>query len=287
MKLWKEPASLWVAERRGRVVYVRAGKVGSPGIPKPKEHKTDAAAQAALEAARDAQLAKGFVLIDDAAGLDSPFTIDGKVHERRRVIPARHAELAALVRMHVRGGFMARDELDAWIDDAASDAASDAARAGEAGTADKLGELLMWVADDERAQLRTLVRPEPCINDRLDAAFAALAAEGIVAVQAAGFTQSDGWSEATAAAAALRAKGREARGACFYHEQDLARGVAGHGLWLTFGVFGARDDAASLAIGRVIARVLGAHEVPFAWNETVAQRISVLPFRWYRAAHVR
>ena len=151
---------------------------------------------------------------------------------------------------------------------------------------EKLRDLLAWVADTERAAVRATPRPTPCVNDAIDAAFAALDRADIVALQAAGFTQSDGWADANAEASRRRERGSPPRGACFYHEQDLERGVRGQGLMLSFGAYvdgtEAEADAASLEVGRTIARTLREHGIDVAWNETIAQRIEIRPFVWWR-----
>jgi len=300
MKLLKAPSSLWVAERRGRVVYVRRGKPSAPGVPKAREHKTEEAAQAFLEAERDARLAEGYAMIDENAGLDTPFTADGK--PRARTVPSRYAALADIVRMHVRAGFRSRDEISELVEQLATDAVSTAraesarrkqpamtldertrdmaiqahvAQTDPAEGSEKLADLLAWVADTERTAVRAMPRPDPCINGSLDAAFAELDRIGIVALQAAGFTQSDGWYDVTVAAE--RRGG--ARGGCFYHEQDLERGIRGEGLMLGFGALGGGDD---VEIGHAIVSTLRAHGVETIWNETKEQRIAVPPFVWYR-----
>ena len=68
--------------------------------------------------------------------------------------------------------------------------------------------------------------------DRLDAAFAAMNARGVLALQNAGSTQSDGFEEVKAAARARTAGGGERPvGYCFYHGQDLERAAAGGPLY--------------------------------------------------------
>src|SRR5579872_5985911 len=76
--------------------------------------------------------------------------------------------------------------------------------------------------------------PEETDCDRLDRVFDSLNQRGIVALQNAGYTQSDGYSEVREAYS-----GREDQakifGYCFYHEQDLDRAMEGEGLNLAFG----------------------------------------------------
>lgn len=117
---------------------------------------------------------------------------------------------------------------------------------------------------------------EPTVNDRITRAFAALNRRGIVAREFCGGSTMDGW------AALPRGTGH---GACFFHEQDVDRGVRGQGLMLTFGPLRAdqaEDDDLGLRIGREIVEVLEAHEVPVSWSGDLAQKIEIRPFPWRR-----
>ncbi|MEQ1507232.1 MAG: hypothetical protein ABMB14_33695 [Myxococcota bacterium] len=120
------------------------------------------------------------------------------------------------------------------------------------------------------------------INDRIDDAFDELWDRGIVALQNAGYTQSDGWDDANEAAVDVD----EPRGAVFYHGQDTERAVKGDGLLLTFGAYSAGDDhdAASLEIGREVCEVLRKNGVDVRWDGTVADRIRIPPFEWRKRA---
>lgn len=121
---------------------------------------------------------------------------------------------------------------------------------------------------------------EPTLNDRLTEAFADLEDRGIVALEDAGYTMSDGWEDVAEAATELD----DARGAVFFHGQDVERGVRGEGLMLAFGAFerGPGHDAASVAIGREVVEVLAAYGVPTSWDGTVKQRIAIPPFPWQK-----
>lgn len=133
-----------------------------------------------------------------------------------------------------------------------------------------------------------MIPPSPCVNDAIDAAFAELTAIGVIALQNAGFTQSDGWEELHEANAdRVRRGGGKARGGCFYHFQDLERGVKGQGLLLGFAAFGpkgAATDAETLAVGRTIVEVLQKHGIDVEWDGSAAKRIRILPFPWFRRA---
>jgi predicted DNA-binding WGR domain protein len=116
---------------------------------------------------------------------------------------------------------------------------------------------------------------------RLRAAFAALNAMGMVAIENAGYTQSDGWADVNEAARSLADSGNPPRGGVFYHGQDVARGKRGEGLFLTFGSYAKRHaDADSVAVGHIIVDVLKAHGFQPKWDGTISMRIHTGPFDW-------
>lgn len=272
MKLVRE-RTLWVAERRGEGVYTRRGAVGKPGTVKHKVFPSAARAEQFLASELQKRLDEGFVMLDAAASLEDPFTIDG-------VRPAEPAPRIAShvvdrLRTHVLGGFVATDEWQPVLDDLAE------LEGNPPGLRGQLDHQLVI----ERRLARERPRPTPCINDGIDAAFAALDRERqLVALQNAGYTQSDAWSDVNAVAARRRRLGQRVVGGCFYHFQDLERAVRGHGLMIGFGAYAdaARDDA-SHAIGTTIVEVLRGHGVPTTWDGRIEQRIQIDPFEWWHA----
>jgi hypothetical protein len=132
------------------------------------------------------------------------------------------------------------------------------------------------VLDEQRAAEATWTMATA--NDHLTEAFAELEDRGIVALENAGYTTSDGWSDCNELAADFP----DVRGACFFHGQDVERGVRGEGLLLVFGSYveGAGHDAASIELGREICAVLASHGLPTEWNGSVKARIQILPFPW-------
>ncbi|WP_375769173.1 hypothetical protein NR798_47150 [Archangium gephyra] len=128
---------------------------------------------------------------------------------------------------------------------------------------------------------------EPTVNDALDRAFEELNRRGILALQDAGYTMSDGWGEVNDAAAR---SSEPMRGATFFHGQDVERGVLGAGLMLAFGAFEddpKRHDEASLAIAREVRAVLASHGIETEWNGRVETRIQILPFEWRKRRQSR
>ncbi|MCP3143044.1 DUF6891 domain-containing protein [Pyxidicoccus xibeiensis] len=128
---------------------------------------------------------------------------------------------------------------------------------------------------------------EPSLNDAIDSAFAELDAKGIVTLQGAGYTMSDGWYDVNELASR---RSPQPRGAVFYHGQDLERGVRGEGLMLAFGAYeddDAKHVAASLAIAREVCETLARHGVRTEWNGDVDQRIQIPPFVWRKRRYTR
>lgn len=114
--------------------------------------------------------------------------------------------------------------------------------------------------------------------DRLDAAFVALEAEGVIARQ--NFTccmtcgSTEIWDEIRMAEEA----GLPARGYTFYHVQDTESAVEGHGVYLAYG---ACEKGQAAAIARRVVSQLEAHGLAPEWDGSVAQRIG-LPLDWKR-----
>jgi hypothetical protein len=121
--------------------------------------------------------------------------------------------------------------------------------------------------------------PQRTDCDRLDAAFVALDADGICAVQYAGYTMSDGFSEV---AEALEQRGRKKyHGYCFFHAQDVERAIDGHGLMVAFGdVDGDATKAAE--VGRRICAALQDAGLRVLWDNDVKERIQIPDIVWQR-----
>lgn len=178
------------------------------------------------------------------------------------------------VALHIRGGFDDRDrvveafceeiyepgELDPEEVEAAVDAAFARLEAEKAG----------W--------------PEVTDCDRLDAVFAALRQRGIVALQNAGITQSDGYSDCSEEFASLSAQQRSrVIGYCFYHWQDVEHAVEGRGLFLAFGPVDPKQEKThGPAVGRVVVEELQKAGFATAWDGTFGARILIPKLDWKR-----
>jgi hypothetical protein len=118
--------------------------------------------------------------------------------------------------------------------------------------------------------------------DRLDRVFDQLEAEGIIALQNAGMTQSDGLDDVSQVYAESGGDGKSRYGGyVFYHGQDLERVVAGGDLWLSVGAADG-DKAKGVEIGRRVQAALAAAGFAVRWNGDLRTRIAVTGIKWQR-----
>ena len=117
--------------------------------------------------------------------------------------------------------------------------------------------------------------------DKLDTVFKELNAMGIIALQNAGYTQSDGMSDMTERYEELGGESSPVIGYCFYHGQDLERAVRGEGLMVTFGDIKGTDEK-GIEIGRIIKDKLSHAGFTVKWNGTIGQRLEIETFDWKR-----
>jgi hypothetical protein len=118
----------------------------------------------------------------------------------------------------------------------------------------------------------------PTDNDRLDRAFAALEATGIVARQNFTCCQTCGHGEIFD-----EFGGRRVRGYVFYHMQDTEAAVAGLGLSLAYGAASKEEDP--VAIGHAIVDALRRERLSVEWDGSLERRISVA-MEWRRRRDV-
>ncbi len=116
--------------------------------------------------------------------------------------------------------------------------------------------------------------PDKTDCDRLDEAFAALEASGIVARQNFTCCGTCGATEIWDEMAEVRDRGGAVRGYAFYHMQDTESAVEGGGLYLGYGATEEGEEPA-LTIARNIVTGLEAHGLQTHWDGTWGQRIGV------------
>ena len=115
--------------------------------------------------------------------------------------------------------------------------------------------------------------------DRLDAVFAELDRGGVIALQNAGYTMSDGYSDV---GERLADRDRDqVKGYCFYHGQDLERALAGGGLMLAFGNLDAEPTGKG-AVGELVAAALRKAGFEVDWNGDPEKRIHLPRIDWKR-----
>lgn len=133
-----------------------------------------------------------------------------------------------------------------------------------------------------RAKLQAQAAWPPITDcDRLDAAFNALNSRGVIALQNAGYTMSEGYEDVGEALAALdRSK---IRGYCFYHGQDLARAVGGDGLMLAFGDL-ADTAEETIRVGALVKAELEHQDLKVEWDGNPEKRINLPQIQWQRRA---
>jgi hypothetical protein len=118
--------------------------------------------------------------------------------------------------------------------------------------------------------------------DKLDKVFAALNNQGIIALQNAGYTQSDGYDDVQQIYQEHPHPGHLI-GYCFYHSQDLERAVHGEGLNLAFGPIDSRtEQTEGPRIGALIVAELKKAGFTVQWDGTFSQRILIPKLDWKR-----
>jgi hypothetical protein len=136
---------------------------------------------------------------------------------------------------------------------------------------------------DEVAAKRKAEKTWPKVTycDRLDRAFKALEQQGVIALQMAGYTQSDGLEEVEDAYREAGGKKSKYAGHCFFTEQDQEGALDGSGLYIGFGHLSG-DDAKGIAVGHMLRAALEAEGFRVKWDGTIKARLFVKGFRWQR-----
>ena len=127
-----------------------------------------------------------------------------------------------------------------------------------------------------------LAYPATTDCDRLDAAFARINERGVIAIQNAGYTQSDGYDD-VGETYSQHANKESILGYCFYHGQDLERAINGDGLYFAFGpVDPANEQTIGLNVGNIVREELESAGLPVDWNGTFENRLKVPRLNWQK-----
>lgn len=182
------------------------------------------------------------------------------------------AEMRAHIDREVAAGFASQDDILQSTIDVFSDEADPAAIGRQA------PDLIRQAITRHRAQQQSWPVLTDC--DRLDAAFAALEDDGVIARQnfscCGNCASAEIWAEIDDA----RDAGRPARGYAYYHMQDTESAVEGHGLYLGYGAC-AEGETAALDVASEIIAQLEAHGLRSDWDGSITKRIAV-PLDWKR-----
>jgi hypothetical protein len=175
--------------------------------------------------------------------------------------------ILACIRSSVWSGFYGADQIDQQIDDLLEE--------------DSDEQALRAAAQTELRAKKAAEASWPAVTDcdRLDAAFAELERSGLIALQNAGYTMSDGHSDVGDVLA--RRERDQVKGFCFYHGQDLERAVEGGGLMLAYGDLDA-EPGAKTAVGHLVAAALRRAGFEVEWNGDPEKRIFLPRVDWKR-----
>ncbi|WP_146848433.1 DUF6891 domain-containing protein [Brevifollis gellanilyticus] len=167
----------------------------------------------------------------------------------------------------VWSGFYDRDEVDSMIDDILEEDAHE--------------EQLRGAVGPEFAKKQEAEKTWPAQTDcdRLDAAFRALEQRGVLGLQNAGYTMSDGHQDAFEILSAR--PGHKYIGYCFYHGQDLERAVCGGGLMIAFDHLD-KASPEKIKIGMALKEELERVGFVLEWSGSSEQRIHIPAIEWRR-----
>jgi len=171
------------------------------------------------------------------------------------------------IKVWVWSGFYSPDEVQDMIGDILEDAADENKVRGAV------------APEFEKKAIAEISWPQITDCDRLDEAFSDLNDSGVIGLQNAGYTMSDGISDVSEE---LEYRDRSGvKGYCFYHGQDLERAVEGGGLMLAFGDIKDTDEG-KRAVGGLVAEALSKVGFEVDWNGDPEKRISVPKLDWKR-----
>src|SRR5262249_17468609 len=111
--------------------------------------------------------------------------------------------------------------------------------------------------------------------------FAALSHHGIIALQNAGYTLSDGTSDVSQRYFEAGAERSGIIGYCFFHGQDVEHVLEDGTMCLAFGDFNG-DEEKGVGVGRLIVKVLAEHGFDVEWCELIDVRIRLKGIKWQR-----
>ncbi|MEM8671383.1 MAG: hypothetical protein AAGG48_27935 [Planctomycetota bacterium] len=178
------------------------------------------------------------------------------------------AEIASLV----RSGFYDRDRLIQVFTE-------EMYEPGELNAREVTAEI-----DTQCVQYETEKQSYPDTTDceRLDRAFEKMNDRGVLALQNAGYTQSDGFED-VGEVYLQHPDQASIIGYCFYHGQDLQRAVNGGGLYFAFGPVDPVDEqTVGIDVGNIVREELKNAGLSVEWDGTFEQRLGVPKVKWQK-----
>jgi uncharacterized protein DUF6891 len=181
-------------------------------------------------------------------------------------------ETKEAITIFVRSGFYESDEIIEIV-------CEEMHEPGEVSEADVTAAV---EAESEAWQAGKKHWPKVTDCDKLDQVFEKLNAKGIIALQNAGYTQSDGFDDFRQAYEE-HPNQSSVIGYCFYQGQDLERAVLGQGLYLSFGPLDAdEEETKGPEIGEMVREELKKAGFAVEWDGTFQQRILIPRIVWQR-----
>jgi len=181
------------------------------------------------------------------------------------------AELRALVRMKVAGGYLPLDQIE---EDAADYLVGSEEDLGEEALRAMAKRLVAEAAEAHVRAQATWPATTDC--DRIAGAYAALEKRGILCGEHLGYTQSDGRDLTRERREREERAGRKPRGYAFFYEQDVENAVEYGDLCFAFGRFEPDGELEpDEAIGREVAEALRAEGLTVRWDGDPEKRAEI------------
>lgn len=127
--------------------------------------------------------------------------------------------------------------------------------------------------------------PYPTDCDTLERVFDRLNQRGIIAIENAGNSFSDGITAVSETLERCQEAGLEPTGFCFYHGQDLEAAISNQQLFLAFGAL-SEDELTTIQIGNQIVEELAVAGFEVIWNHTIDERIVIHKIDWKKRGPV-
>ena len=253
----------WRITLDGKSHTVHFGRRGTKGQEQTKEFGSEEEARKSYEKLVAEKVKKGYVEVPSGAAPAPPAGEEAGTLE---------AETIDEIRVCVRSGFYSQEEIVTQFCEERYEPDELDSEEVEAAVAKELAAL--------REEQKSWPGQTDC--DRLTQAFQALNAKGVIALENAGMTQSDGYDDTLQIYEEAKDKSKVI-GYCFYHGQDLERAVRGEGLHLAFGpIDPQKENTEGPRVGKIIVEELQRVGLPTKWNGTFKERIIVEKLDWKR-----